>query len=471
MRYVILQVVAWCYVFHFAYAQDIPNPKQYGKYSYVSNRDDVLTTSEVMNLNRLLAQFERESGAQMAVVVVRSLNGMAAKPMATELLNRWGVGQRGKDNGVLLLVVIESRTWAFEVGYGLEPILTDYVTAYLGNQVLASSFRKKAYEKGLTDAIQEILILVKNPDLAKEIHQQAEKEVLWSWVEKGWVLAVILLFLFGLYGVIFDPYHKIIYPLALGSLALTAVEVLFLILQWFGVEVFLPVRWVVGGYLGVGIAWLMACIGVGRNDAIPYKRHPALYLVLIDHIRYCKLKILFPLFWATYVLWAKSYANKQKVYIPQKRFKSEAKKPFRGIRRLSKTEKEPHLNNGEKVEEALQTIRHDVWVDAEGKVVEKVPCDLKKFGFQACGKCKHQTMSGEYENERQKKYVYRCKNCGYFYEAQPLVSSASGPVITYDSPSSSDDTSPDRTSFDPPSDGVSSWGGGASGGAGASGTW
>jgi len=238
-----------------------------------------------------------------------------------------------------------------------------------------------------------------------------------------------------------------------------------------GVEVFLPVRWMVGSYLSLGVVWLAKCMRLGKSAAIPYERHPALNLVLISNIRYCKSKIFFPFFWAIYVSWARSYAEKQKAFIPQKRLKLEEKKPFRGIRRLSKSEKESHLNKGEKVEEALQTIRHDVWVDADGKVVEKVPCDLKKFGFQTCGKCKHQTMSGEYEDEQQKKYVYRCKNCDYFYKAQPQVSSGTGSVTTPYSSSSSEDTSSNRITSDHSSDSGSSWGGGASGGAGASGTW
>jgi hypothetical protein len=81
----------------------VPNPRAtYG--GWVTDMAGVLSPEQKAQLNRLIDQLERDTGAEIAVVILRRTQGATPKEYATELFNRWGVGKREADNGVLLLV-------------------------------------------------------------------------------------------------------------------------------------------------------------------------------------------------------------------------------------------------------------------------------------------------------------------------------------------------------------------------------
>ncbi|MBI3666489.1 MAG: TPM domain-containing protein [Acidobacteria bacterium] len=100
---------------------DVPKLEPRG---YVNDFAGVLGQTAIARCDAVAAEVERKTGAQMAVVVVRSLDGIPIEDYANTLARRWGIGK--KDNrGVLLLLAIEDRRDRLEVGYGLEPILPD----------------------------------------------------------------------------------------------------------------------------------------------------------------------------------------------------------------------------------------------------------------------------------------------------------------------------------------------------------
>ncbi len=76
-------------------------------------------------LEALLIELEQKTGAQVAVVTLPSLDGGEPADFAVRLFERWGIGQVGQDNGLLILTAIEDRAVRIEVGYGLEPIIPD----------------------------------------------------------------------------------------------------------------------------------------------------------------------------------------------------------------------------------------------------------------------------------------------------------------------------------------------------------
>ncbi len=97
----------------------------------------------------LATELERKTGAEIATVTVRSLEGEDLEGFAYKLLVDWGIGKRGENNGVLILVAVEDRKTRIEVGYGLEPILPDgYVGGILDESVLPR-FRKGEYGEGI----------------------------------------------------------------------------------------------------------------------------------------------------------------------------------------------------------------------------------------------------------------------------------------------------------------------------------
>jgi len=100
-------------------------------------------------LTSLAAELEAKTGAEMAVVVIRSLEGEDIEGYANRLLVDWGIGKKGRNNGVLFLVAAEDRRMRIEVGYGLEPILPDgYLGGILDDMVLPF-FKDGRYGEGI----------------------------------------------------------------------------------------------------------------------------------------------------------------------------------------------------------------------------------------------------------------------------------------------------------------------------------
>ncbi|MCU0857596.1 MAG: TPM domain-containing protein [Pontiellaceae bacterium] len=109
----------------------------------------VMSAEDRSATERLLAELENKTGVQIAVVSLKSMEGGQIDDFATRLFERWGIGQKGKDNGLLLLAAIEDRKVRVEVGYGLEGILSDAAAGRLIDQYIVPFFRSGDYSGGL----------------------------------------------------------------------------------------------------------------------------------------------------------------------------------------------------------------------------------------------------------------------------------------------------------------------------------
>jgi uncharacterized protein len=92
---------------------------------YVSDFSGVIDSHSRQVLNDYSAAVEKSTGAQLALVTIPSLQGEPLEDVANDLFHAWGIGQKNKDNGVLLLLVVGDRRSRLEVGNGLEEILPD----------------------------------------------------------------------------------------------------------------------------------------------------------------------------------------------------------------------------------------------------------------------------------------------------------------------------------------------------------
>jgi uncharacterized protein len=92
---------------------------------YVSDFAHVLADSSRAQLESYAGRLEQATGVQMALVTIDSLDGEPIEDVANSLYRKWGVGKKGKDEGILLLLAIKDRRDRIEIGYGLEPILPD----------------------------------------------------------------------------------------------------------------------------------------------------------------------------------------------------------------------------------------------------------------------------------------------------------------------------------------------------------
>lgn len=92
---------------------------------YVSDFAGVVDATTKAQIERYCAEVERATGAQMAIVTIDSLDGEPIEDVANKLFIQWGVGKKGQDNGVMLMLAVRDHKDRIEVGYGIEPILND----------------------------------------------------------------------------------------------------------------------------------------------------------------------------------------------------------------------------------------------------------------------------------------------------------------------------------------------------------
>lgn len=91
----------------------------------VTDAAGLMTPAEKQALEAKLRDYERKTSIEIAVVTVKSLEGLAVEDYAQELGTSWGVGKRGKDNGIVVLLAVAERKIRIHTGYGIEPDLTD----------------------------------------------------------------------------------------------------------------------------------------------------------------------------------------------------------------------------------------------------------------------------------------------------------------------------------------------------------
>jgi len=116
---------------------------------YVTDQAKVLSNSERSRLETLLHDLEQKTTVQIAVVTLPSLEGGEINDFANRLFEHWGIGQKGKDNGILFLTAVQDRRLRIEVGYGLEGILPDSRVGRIRDNSILPLFRQGRLNDGL----------------------------------------------------------------------------------------------------------------------------------------------------------------------------------------------------------------------------------------------------------------------------------------------------------------------------------
>jgi uncharacterized protein len=123
----------------------------------VIDRVGLLTPGEEASLERRLVAFDDTSSSQIVVVILPTIGGADAATFATELGRRWGVGQAGRDNGIVVLVAPEEREVFIAVGYGLEGAIPDALAGRIVRNEIIPAFRQERYYDGLSRAVDALI--------------------------------------------------------------------------------------------------------------------------------------------------------------------------------------------------------------------------------------------------------------------------------------------------------------------------
>jgi uncharacterized protein len=134
-------------------------PELWGQ--HVHDEAKVLSQQSVDNLERRLKIFEDSTTNQIAILIVPSLDGEIVEQYALRVAEKWKLGQKDKDNGVVLLVAINDRKMRIEVGQGLEGPLPDAICNRIIRNEMAPNFRRGDYDAGVNAAIDGIMLAIK----------------------------------------------------------------------------------------------------------------------------------------------------------------------------------------------------------------------------------------------------------------------------------------------------------------------
>jgi uncharacterized protein len=120
---------------------------------FINDYTNTLTEEWKVKTEQLTANVKEGTSCEIAVAVIDNLNGISIEEYAVELFNKWGVGKKDKDNGVLLLVVMADHKLRIEVGYGLEGIITDLEAKEIIDNVIVPRFKENNYNSGIYNGV------------------------------------------------------------------------------------------------------------------------------------------------------------------------------------------------------------------------------------------------------------------------------------------------------------------------------
>ena len=138
-----------------AHSSDYPRPT-----GFVNDFAGIIDTGTRLQLTNIIGQFEQRTGDEIAVATVKSLGGEPIENYAVGLYKQWGIGKKGKDNGVLILVAPAEREMRIEVGYGLEPLINDALAGRIVRDTMIPHFRGGDFPLGILNGTIEVITII-----------------------------------------------------------------------------------------------------------------------------------------------------------------------------------------------------------------------------------------------------------------------------------------------------------------------
>ncbi|NJO89212.1 MAG: hypothetical protein HC831_09845 [Chloroflexia bacterium] len=425
--------------------QTVPNPME-TKSTFVANPDNILTQDEANLLDSIVKGIEQETTAEIAIVMLQSIGEEVPKTFATGLFNRWGVGTKESDNGLLVLFVMDQRRIEFETGYGMEQVLTDAMCYKIQQDNMVPRFKEGNYGKGILDG----MLAVANILTEKYFYvNETGKSISTTTVSKQYTSKNTASttndysndysndYTSNYDYDYYNNYSEYDTPLGFYIRAVLFAMLLYLILY---------------------------IITIFQKDY--FHR----YLTL----RIFKLYIWFIFFPIPFVL----------LYIYTKRLLEKwrntpriSAKTGKLMHKLSEDDDNKFLEKGQVTEEQVKSVDYDVWVTDEEDDVLILAYKRWFSKYSGCPKCKYKTYykvydkvirSATYSSSGEGERMHKCANCGH--------SKITRYTIPKKTKSSSSSSSSYRSSWGGSSSyggssGGSSFGGGSSGGGGAGSSW
>ncbi len=198
MKFPIRYFLSLLFVFAFlsvAHSAEIPKPV-----GYVNDFAHILNSQTKKKLERLVLEIKQKTGIEFAIVTINSTNGDDIFDYSMNMFQKWGIGQKGKDNGLLFLVDVKDRKLRINTGYGLEGILPDGLLGRIRDKYIIPYFKKGDYNKGILNgamAIASVIAKAENIKLNGAIKPKPAKNKSLSLLDV--VLLIAAMFVLGPY--------------------------------------------------------------------------------------------------------------------------------------------------------------------------------------------------------------------------------------------------------------------------------
>ena len=166
---------------------------------------DILSPETEAKLTTELADLEAQTGRQLVVATLPDLQGYEIEDYGYQLLRTWGIGSKERNDGVILIVAPSERKVRIEVGYGLEPVLTDALSSLIINQRIIPAFKAGQLEQGVVDgtaAIAQQLSLPEDQAAAAVAEAQKQPAEGKGGISFGTIVVILVIFwlLKGVFG-------------------------------------------------------------------------------------------------------------------------------------------------------------------------------------------------------------------------------------------------------------------------------
>jgi uncharacterized protein len=151
-------IFVFCLIPFLSYSQ--PGIPEHGGV-WIHDEANILSSSTRSLLESILKRDRDSSSNQIAVLTIPSLEGQSLEEYSLQVSEKWKLGKADKDNGVLLLIVVNDRDIRIEVGYGLEGVLTDALSSRINRNEIAPYFRQGNYDEGVKAGVIAIIDAIK----------------------------------------------------------------------------------------------------------------------------------------------------------------------------------------------------------------------------------------------------------------------------------------------------------------------
>jgi uncharacterized protein len=413
-----------------------------------------LTDNEINLINNEIDNIEKESGSEIAVVVVPKAGDIFTS--AQDLFDKWKIGKKDKNNGLLILVSMEDRQFRTHTGYGMEGIFTDALIRTLQDTIVVPEFKAGKYGEGIINYIKKIHEIIKDPAISQTLLDDYEKNNLVKTDSKKsndlrniTIVFSIIGFIFLLSGFIwlFMSMKKILSSSKKEFNKYTKIKELE--------EKGLGESGSLGSLFVFIFGGIFFIVGVRVTGIIPAMIGNSLSLLPAAGI---VLAVLLSIF---------GFSRKKNIIAKWRHDPRNCPQCGSVMNKLDEVSDDSYLQGFQKIEENIKSIDYDVWIcdKCSNKIIEKFRGN--KYGiYTECPACRGITgkhlktiiiSHPTYSSTGKREITFNCLGCGNKFSKFETI-----PRLERSSSSGSGSSS---------SSGGSSFGGGSSGGGGATSSW